>query len=456
MKRTRLISLLLSLVLLTGPVFAAGTPLLPYAIKVNRAMNTVTIYSPDETGQYTVPVKAMICSTARQGYYTPLGTFTLAAYRSPWRLMVDGTYGQYATSFSGHYLFHSICYSDDSHDAMVRESYNKLGEPASMGCVRLETVDAKWIYENCPAGTPVTVYEDPESPGPLGKPEPTIDDIPPEYHNGWDPTDPAEGNPWHLEPMTELTLSAETLDMTAGEAVELRASAKPERAMVFWSVSDETVAKVDNWGKVTALSSGTVTVTAQGLNGVSASCTVQVEGELLPFDDLTPGAWYYPEVRQALERELVRGTAERQFSPAGTMTRAMTVQVLYNLEKASSGERTCDFSDAAQDAWYYDAVCWAASEGIVGGVTEGCFAPNRPITRQELAAILWRYAGCPKAEGSVNDFSDGGQVSYFAVPAMGWAAGEGLLQGAGGALNPRNTASRVETAVLLNRFAAMK
>ncbi len=96
MKR-RILCLLLVLALLCGTVFAAGTKS-PYAIRVNRALNTVTVYEQDENGDYTVPVKAMICSTARPGYVTPLGTYTLGSYRSEWRLMLDGSYGQYAVS----------------------------------------------------------------------------------------------------------------------------------------------------------------------------------------------------------------------------------------------------------------------------------------------------------------------------------------------------------------------
>lgn len=192
--KKRCLILLLILILLVGTVSAAEAS--PYAIMVNRAANTVTVYAMDEQGAYTVPVRAMVCSTARQGYTTPLGSYRLAEFRSEWRLMLDGTYGQYATCFKGHYLFHSVCYSTNSHDAMVRQAYNNLGSPASMGCVRLQTADAKWIFDNCPAGTPVTIYDDADEPGPLGKPEPLIDEITEEAYNGWDPTDPAEGNPW--------------------------------------------------------------------------------------------------------------------------------------------------------------------------------------------------------------------------------------------------------------------
>ena len=99
MKR-KLLCLFVFLALLVGTASAAGQTQTHYAIRVNRAMNTVTIYTLDETGAYTIPVKAMVCSTARSGYTTPLGEFRLEAYRSEWRLMFDGTYGQYATRFA--------------------------------------------------------------------------------------------------------------------------------------------------------------------------------------------------------------------------------------------------------------------------------------------------------------------------------------------------------------------
>ncbi len=449
-----LISFLLLLTLLAGTVSAAGAQALPYAIRINRAQNTVTIYTMDEQGQYTVPYKAMICSTARPGYVTPLGTYRLSSYRTRWQLMLDGTYGQYATSFSGNYLFHSICYSDDAHDAMVRESYNKLGEAASMGCVRLETIDAKWIYENCPGGTSVTVYEDASSPGPLGKPDPTIDDIPPQWHNGWDPTDPAEGNPWHTEPVTALDIAPVSASLQAGDFLSLQVTVVPEQAILHWSSSDERVATVDQRGRVTALSAGTAVIVAESFSGVSSSCLVEVQNELLPFDDLTPGAWYYPELRQALERKLFQGTTDRRFSPKEPMTRAMAVQVLYQLHDAPSAKQSSSFSDVAETAWYYDAVNWGVSNEILSGISEEQFAPNRPITRQELVTLLWRYADCPDADADLSAFIDQAQISTYAADAMKWAVETQLLQGSDGALSPKGTASRLEAALLLNRFAA--
>ena len=165
----------------------------PYYIKINRKQNCITIYTSDENGEYTVPYKAMICST---GLYnaTPRGTFHLST-KYLWRELYGKVYGQYATRITGGVLFHSVPYYKKSKSALCTEKYNKLGQQASMGCVRLTVEDAKWIADNCPSGTTVEIYDD-DDPGPLGKPEAThIDTDSP--NKGWDPTDPDVENPWH-------------------------------------------------------------------------------------------------------------------------------------------------------------------------------------------------------------------------------------------------------------------
>lgn len=166
---------------------------LPYYIRINRKQNCITIYTLDENGEYTVPYKAMICST---GLYnaTPRGVYQISTkYR--WRELYGNVYGQYATRIHGGVLFHSVPYYYKSNSALCTEKYNKLGQQASMGCVRLTVEDAKWIAENCPAGTTVEIY-DSDDPGPLGKPEAVkIDTDNP--NKGWDPTDSDENNPWH-------------------------------------------------------------------------------------------------------------------------------------------------------------------------------------------------------------------------------------------------------------------
>ncbi|MCD8118121.1 MAG: L,D-transpeptidase family protein [Lachnospiraceae bacterium] len=168
---------------------------LPYYIKVNTALNCVTVYGLDENGEYSVPVRAMACSTAKEGKTTPTGTFAISN-RAAWMLMVDGTYAQYATRFNGKILFHAVPCNSQNKDDLETEEFNKLGEVASLGCVRLCVADAKWIYENCPEGTGVEVYEDETSPGPMGKP--VMITIPEDSeYAGWDPTDPDEENPWN-------------------------------------------------------------------------------------------------------------------------------------------------------------------------------------------------------------------------------------------------------------------
>ena len=166
----------------------------PYYIKINRQQNVITVYEKDENGEYTVPVRAILCST---GLYnaTPKGVFHISN-KYVWRQLNGGVYGQYASRITGGVLFHSVPYASKNKSTLYTDKYNKLGQQASMGCVRLTVEDAKWIYDNCPSGTTVEVY-DSEDPGPLGKPE-TIKIDKDNANKGWDPTDPDENNPWHL------------------------------------------------------------------------------------------------------------------------------------------------------------------------------------------------------------------------------------------------------------------
>ena len=163
----------------------------PYYLVVNKSTNTVTVYQADSTGEYCIPVKSMICSC---GNGTPSGTYTTTdQYR--WRYLVGDVYGQYATRITGHILFHSVPYLRQSEDSLQYEEYNKLGTTASHGCIRLTVADSLWIYQNCPSGTKVTLTSRPSMGDPLGRPAAqTISADSP--NRGWDPTDPAEGNPW--------------------------------------------------------------------------------------------------------------------------------------------------------------------------------------------------------------------------------------------------------------------
>lgn len=165
----------------------------PYYIKVNRLANCVTIYKQDESGAYTVPVKAMVCSVGKNINNTPTGVFKTSDKYS-WRYLFGNQYGQYATRITGHILFHSVPYTSQSKDTLKTDYYNNLGVADSMGCIRLTCEDAKWIYDNCAKGTTVEIY-DSSAPGPLGKPTAMKIDVNSPYA-GWDPTDPDSANPW--------------------------------------------------------------------------------------------------------------------------------------------------------------------------------------------------------------------------------------------------------------------
>lgn len=167
----------------------------PYLIRVNRAANCVTVYGIDESGFYSIPVKAMVCSTGKTVGDTPVGNGSITD-KYTFHPMVDGTYGQFAVRFmSGGILFHSVPYYTQNKNDLETEQFNLLGSVASLGCVRLCVRDSLWIYENCPEGTDVIVYDDAADPGPLGKPEMIKIPVNSQYA-GWDPTDPDPQNPW--------------------------------------------------------------------------------------------------------------------------------------------------------------------------------------------------------------------------------------------------------------------
>jgi len=177
----------------------------PYYLKVNKSANTITIYSKDSEGNYTVPVKAMICSTGRG---TPSsGKYKIPGRKSRWRMLFGNVYGQYVTNIVGSILFHSVPYLDTDPATLKYREYDKLGTTASMGCIRLTVSDAKWIYDNVSEGTTVEFYSD-VNPGPLGKPSAQKISSNEECRN-WDPTDYTDGNPWFNIKSNELIIENE-------------------------------------------------------------------------------------------------------------------------------------------------------------------------------------------------------------------------------------------------------
>ena len=179
----------------------------------------------------------------------------------------------------------------------------------------------------------------------------------------------------------------------------------------------------------------------------------QTEEAQLPFLDVAEGAWYYDAVTYCYENGIMDGTSSVSFAPGMLLNRAMAAQVLYNLADGTAST-AAGFPDVAASAWYADAVNWAAANGYVTGYDNGSFGPEDSLTREQLAVILYRYAGSPEPTGSLDGFTDAASASDYAVDALRWAVGEGLLTGKdGGRLDPAGTASRSELAQILARFA---
>ena len=196
------------------------------------------------------------------------------------------------------------------------------------------------------------------------------------------------------------------------------------------------------------------------ISGIVASGALQPGASASQFADLTSGSWYYDGVRCALENGLMTGTSARTFAPDRPVTRAMLVTILWRLAGEPYG-RVSPFEDVLPGSWYAQAVSWAYDKGIVTGVTATSFQPSAPVTREQLCAILCRYAALTgkntAASASLDAFTDRAQVSAYAEASVRWALQAGLLTGVGdGRLAPRSGATRAQLAVLLQRFAGLK
>lgn len=187
--------------------------------------------------------------------------------------------------------------------------------------------------------------------------------------------------------------------------------------------------------------------------------TPQLPGEatVLPFADVRGGDWFYDAVGYVYGKGMMQGVSASAFGPYGSTSRAMIVTILHRLE-GSPAALPAAFRDVAQNAYYAAPVAWASANGIVTGYDDGTFRPETPITREQLASILYRYAAykgllspsTPMA--NPNRFPDGSSVSPYAVQAVSWALAAGLLTGSDGMLLPQGTASRAQAAVILQRF----
>ena len=176
-----------------------------------------------------------------------------------------------------------------------------------------------------------------------------------------------------------------------------------------------------------------------------------------PFTDVSEKDWFYGDVMFVYENGLMLGTSKTLFSPHGTATRGMMATILWRMEGSPAPKGKNSFTDVEAGKWYADAITWTAENSIFAGYGKDKFGPDDPITREQLAAIFYRYADCKgydlTVKGNLDKFKDADKITDYAKTAMQWAVGSGLVKGkSGNLLDPQGTATRAEIAAMLHRF----
>ena len=244
---------------------------------------------------------------------------------------------------------------------------------------------------------------------------------------------------------------------TASKGTMVTVTASPSKGYVV-----DAVKVVDKDGKDVAVTGkdGKYVFTMPG-SAVTVTGTFKAETPApvaLPFTDVKSGNWFYDAVKYAYEQGLMTGTSATTFAPNGTMNRAMIVTVLYRLEKSPAVTGASKFTDVPAGQWYSDAVAWAAANKIVNGYDETTFGPMNAVTREQMAAILFRYEQVKGLENvtleeNLNRFPDQNKISAYAIPALQWAVGQKIINGnADGTLAPTGTATRAQVAQIFTNL----
>lgn len=189
----------------------------------------------------------------------------------------------------------------------------------------------------------------------------------------------------------------------------------------------------------------------------TANVYARFSGSGLPFADVPSGSWYYDDVAYVYDTGLMTGLTVTAFGPNLSTTRGMIVTILWRMENEPAAKHGCPFADVRRGSYYEQAIAWASENGIVTGFDASTFAPDRTITREQLAAILFRFAAYRGMDAvtlreNLSSFQDQAAISAYAVSALNWAVGEGLMQGTGDKLEPTGSATRAQVAAMLRRF----
>lgn len=234
----------------------------------------------------------------------------------------------------------------------------------------------------------------------------------------------------------------EVTNLEGGVTISLPTSETGMGAVAVIGVGDKQTVS-----KKSYIQDGNMVVTIDG------SCTVQIENHAVSFGDVTDANWFKNPVDFVTARSLFMGAAQNTFAPTQSMNRGMLAMVLYRLEGEPAAASASEFKDVPSNQYYANAVAWAAKEGIVRGTSADKFSPNASITREQLASILYRYAGSPSASQSLESFVDAGKISDYSTAAMQWAVQKKILSGKGNnTLDPKGTATRAEVAQMLMQF----
>ena len=249
-----------------------------------------------------------------------------------------------------------------------------------------------------------------------------------------------------------------------GEKINLKATITPDNAdnkTISWSSSNNKIATVDQNGIVSTKRVGTVNITASATDGSGVKGTYKITvRRAIPFTDVYDDNYYYSAVKYCYKNGIIAGTSDATFSPNSNFSRVMLVTILWRMEGCPKVYESSKFTDVPESAYYYNAVQWAASKKIVSGYGEGKFKPNNNITREQLAVMLRNYAIYKKkntnSSYSLDNFADSKNLSDFAKSAMQWAVEKKIMsgskQGNKTMLNPKNTATRAQAAVMIHNF----
>lgn len=253
-----------------------------------------------------------------------------------------------------------------------------------------------------------------------------------------------------------ISLNKTSADVMIGlsEKLNVTFSQIPEDDSITWTTTDANTVSVSGDGTIRANNFGQVTITATAKNGKTATCIVTVPTQDIPYSDVSKGAWYYRYVASAYNTKIMTGYSDGRFGPSDNVTRGQFATIMYR--QAGSPDIPFEwgiYGDVGDHSFFSIPAIWGHNTKVMSGYSNGNFGPNDNITREQVATILYRYAGSPAVDESVlNQYPDANKVSSFARKAIAWSIEQGIISGDGGNINPYGNASRAVCATILTRY----